>query len=280
MSIKVQHQEMIMSAKRINAQTEKLNHIQRELQTMLNSTDWDMRVRRSMESRLEETRKLNRELTLIVKNMSQMVDKTAESMKEKDNQLGKIIAGGINNRPSYNNDNSYTGNDTSKDSSGDGGLSFFKTDNKFGPTGNMGVNHKGENNADSKFQMGISGSVIDYENDMYLGNSAIGGGVGVDIDVGHTTVEGSVGLDIKEGDFFAEGEIGAYVGKGGLSGSINLGPITVEGGVGGSYGIGIGGKIGIDDLKFSIKGNAALGLGGSAFISVGLNKEWLKSTFK
>lgn len=276
MSIKIQHQEMILSAKRINLQTEKLNNLQKELETMLNSTDWDMRVRRNMEVKLEETRRLNKELTQVIKNMSYMVDKTAEAMKNKDNELSKlmVINYTTNNNLSTDVGNTSIGNDSVNTSSDNGGLSFFKIDNKFGPIGSIGKTENGMSFTDTTLEVGISGSVIDYEKDLNIGNSTLGMGVGIDIDVGHTTVGGGLSLDIDEGDLYLGGEIGGYTGKAGVSGNINLGPFAVGGGASGQHGFGFGGKVGFDDFKFIIKGEAALALGGSVYLQLGLNKDW------
>lgn len=267
MSIKVQHQEMIMSAKRINAQTEKLNHIQRELQTMLNSTDWDMRVRRSMESRLEETRKLNRELTLIVKNMSQMVDKTAESMKEKDRQLANITDREVNSSNSISNSSNSLDISNSGDVEDDG-FGFMKSD--------ADIKVQGFVNGEPSVSANIGGAVLDYKDKWLFGTEDFGISFGIEASAGSVGAKAEAAVDILEGDFYAGAAAGAYVGEGDLDITLNLGPVelTLSPGIG--YGLGAGGHAGFQDGKFGAGIHAGVGPAFGVSFGAGINKEWEK----
>lgn len=263
MRIKIQERNMLASARKINSEIAKLENLQRELQNMLNSTHWDMRAKRNMESQLEDARKLNKELILITNNMSHAIKNTTDSMRERDLQLSKTM----------NNNSVTSSNNNVQGESNNGGFSIFEVDPDF----NLFEDIK---EGSLKVDIGAEGSIISWDKEANFGNSTIGGSAGIDLDGGNVVAGGQVSGDIINGDFGASGELGAYVGKGEIGGSFNFGPIEIEGSVGGSYGIGIGGNIGFEDGKFGIGGTIACGPGVSAGVSIGINDEWFKDLFK
>ena len=263
MSIKIQERDMLVSARKINSEIAKVESFQRELKNMLNSTHWDMRAKRNMESQLEDARKLNKELILITNNMSYVIKNTTDSMRERDLQLSKTM----------NNNSVTSSNNNVQGESDNGRLSIFDVDPDF----NLFEDLK---DGDLAVDIGVEGSIISWDKDANFGNSTIGGSAGIDLDVGNVVAKGEVSADIKNGDFGASGQLGAYVGKGEISGSFNFGPIEISGSVGGLVGIGAGGNIGFEDGKFGIGGNIACGPGVDFGVSIGINDEWFKELFK
>lgn len=254
MSIKIQERDMLVSARKINSEIAKLESLQRELQNMLNSTHWDMRAKRNMESQLEDARKLNKELILITNNMSYVIKNTTDSMKQRDLQLSKTM----------NNNSVTSSNNNVQGESSNGGFSLFDVDPDFNLFED--INKEG-----LKVDIGVEGSIISWDKDVNFGNSTIGGSAGIELDGGNVVVGGEVSADLSSGDFGASGELGAYVGKGEIGGSLNFGPIEIEGSLGGSFGIGGGLNIGFEDGKFGIGGTIACGPGLSGGVSIGFN---------
>lgn len=259
MRIKIQERDMLASEKKINSEIAKLEHIQKELQSMLNSTNWDMRAKRSMEVQLEDARKLNKDLILITKNMSYSIKNTTNSMKERDLQLSKYI-----------NDNSITiYNGNSNNESNNSGFDIFGVSTDFDLFEDI-------KNGKPVIDIGAEGSIISWDKDVNFGSSIIGGSAGIDLDGGNVVVNGGASVDLDSGDFGAKGEVGVYAGKGKIDGTINLGPFEISGSAGVSWGAGIGGNLGFEDGKFGIGGSISCGPGVSAGISIGFNPEWFK----
>lgn len=276
MKIKIQENDMIASVKKIEKEIEKLENLQKELQNMLNSTSWDMRARKCIEDQVVDARKLNSELTLITKRMSEMVKLTIDSMKQKDSDLAK------NNESSFqSHSESFTIEGPFYDkklSVGDVGWKWKKgwfesaidigllnayTDNFIGYKMS-----DGEKKIGALLSVGVSAVCAGFDTE--LGNDYIG----LDIEgsgyLDGAEIEGGAYYDVNKNKGMLGGEVGANFAKGNIGTQLEFFGIELGVGVEGQIGAGASAFIKIEDGKLKAELGAALGAGGSLSFEIGL----------
>lgn len=123
---------------------------------------------------------------------------------------------------------------------------------------------------------GASASILAADADAGLGSDMLGveGKAEGTVGTAKAEVKGkfSIGEDGVNANIQGEAMVAAVEGE--ASGTINILGLEITGKVGGYAGaVGVEGKIGIEDNKFTIKGGAAAGVGGSVGIEIGFNDE-------